>query len=60
MNSNERRAPDLRGIWTGKAQQTARPTGSFFKSMFGGLAPAALRRMTQPLGTHTQLEKSNG
>ena len=30
MNSNERRAPDLRGIWTGKAQQTARPTGAQF------------------------------
>ena len=60
MANNVRNAPNLRGIWTDKVQQTTDAPGGVFKSILGALKPAALRRMTPRTGTHTRLEKSNG
>lgn len=60
MANDTRSTPNLRGIWTDRAQQTVRPKDGFIKLILGGLKPAALRRMTPSTGTHTRLEKSNG
>lgn len=60
MKDTTRNAPNLRGIWTDRAQPAPRPTGGFLNSIVRALKPAARSRMTHAKGTYTLTEKSNG
>ena len=60
MNDTTRTTPNLRGIWTDRAQSTPRPAGGFLNSIVRALKPTARSRMTPRKGTYTLTEKSNG